>query len=338
MKTKTYLFVSVSLLFVVLFAGCSKQPKPTNQRPSSMPSWYLNPPLSNGLYMYGTAIGKDKTDAVNNALSSIVSTLSVNIKSSYNSKIKEHNYYTNTKIINRVEAKTSLININNYTIIKAVKTGYKRITVLVRVNKQKFVNGLISQLNSQKKDIDIRYDALVSKDSLERYNTLVKLMALTKKMRRTLSIVDELSPYATKKFDRLSYLSDIIRVQQRYISQKSALNFFIISDKKAYGYKEALKNYISQQGFNVSKVKTKNSVSIKISLSYTVYNSRYMNIAVVKVLLTEYENSLHVGGKSYTFKQRYFNSALKVYQGALISFTNALHRQTISKALGLILL
>jgi len=331
MNSKISLLISVSLTLAVLFAGCSHKPKPLNQKPVSLPSWFLNPPSSSGRYMYATAIGRDKKNAINNALSSIISTLGIRIKSSYSSKIKEHNYYTDTKITNNVETKTSSVNINNFILIKATQTSYEHIAVLVRVDKTKFVNGLISHLNYQKKNIDMRYNALNKENVLERYNTLVGLIKSVKQMQRTLSIVNELSRYATVKFDRLSYLTDIVRVKQRYISQKSSLNFFVTASRPAYG--EVLKNFIASKGFNVSDSKTKDSISIKISLSYTLYNNSYMNIAVVRVLIKAYENSLHVGGRSYTFKERYFGSTTKAYQAALYDFAKALQTKTISKAL-----
>ncbi len=333
MNSKISIFISVLLSLTVLLTGCSHKPKPINQKPVSLPSWFLDPPLSSGRYMYAAAIGEDKKDAINNALSSIISTLSIKIKSSYSSKIKEHNYYTDTKIINSVEAKTSPVNINNYILLKAVQIGYERIVVLVSVDKTKFVNGLISHLNYQKKNVDMRYDTLSKEGALKRYDTLAGLMKSVKQMQRTLGIVNELSRYATVKFDRLLYLTDIIRVKQRYISQKSSLNFFVTAGKKAYGYKEVLKNYISQKGFNVLDFKTNNSISIKISLSCTLYNNAYMDIAVVRVLIKVYENSLHVGGRNYTFKERYFGSTTKAYQAALQDFTKTLQTKTISKAL-----
>lgn len=337
MRIKIFLFVSLSLLLAALFGGCFQTARPVRQKSPSLPSWFLNPPSSSGLYMYAAAAGKTKTDAVNNALSSLISTLSINIKSSYNSKIKEHNYYTDTKIRHIISAKTIPVAINNYTVLKAVEIGYANVAVLVQINKTKFANGLVSRLKRQKRDIDMKYDALGGMGALERYNALAKLMTYVRQMGRTLMIAEELSGYVTKRFDRLSYMEDIVRVRQRYISQKSALNFFITADAAAYGYKEALKNYISQQGFNVSDKKTKDSVSVAISLSCTVYDNKYMNIAVVHVLIKGYENSLHVGGRLYTFKERYFGLKSKAYQTALQDFIQAISKRRISAALGIVI-
>jgi hypothetical protein len=339
MQNRAVFFKSLCVAFaIVLFMnGCSSQPKSVQKVQSSVPSWFLNPPSDNNAYMYGVAMGKDRDDAVKAALADMVSKLSIDLKSSYSSDQSVNDYYTKQKITNKIQTEVASIKINNYDIMQAKLVGYDRYAVLIRTDKRKFVNGLIDTLASEKSTIDLEYSLLKNKDSIARYNSLKKMSLQVKKIKHTLSIINELKSSISpdKKFNQLIYIADIVKIQQHFEDQKNRLNFYIAADKKASVFVDAVKNFLASKGLNVSNATDKNSVIINMKSDHLIYKSSYFDIAVIHLNLQIVSNSMLVGGRAFTFKERYAGSMPKAYQGAVLDLHKELGTHTLNDAIGL---
>ncbi len=62
-----------------MFSGCSSTKPQVVVKERTLPSWYTNPPLSNTIELYALGEGKNKKEAIAQALSFMASTLSVSI-------------------------------------------------------------------------------------------------------------------------------------------------------------------------------------------------------------------------------------------------------------------
>ena len=81
---RTIFFLPLILVFILGGCGATKEPKIVIKQ--ELPGWYQNPPLSNSATLYAIGEGKNKEEAIANALNYMASTLSISISSSYNAK------------------------------------------------------------------------------------------------------------------------------------------------------------------------------------------------------------------------------------------------------------
>ncbi len=324
-------YIIFSLIILMIMNGCSSKPKPIVSAENQVPSWFLNPPQTDNTYMYGVAIANSRQGAIKKALDDMISKLSINIKSTYNSKVQQNNYYTDTNISNNIKTTISLIKINNYKVLRTKLIGYNKFAILIQTNKRKFVHGLIVNLNNMRKRINLRYSLLKHQNVIMRYHALKQLTKNAKKMQHTLQIIDELTH--NQKFDKLLYLADIIRVEQRFLTLKNKLTFYIKPNKNSSLFIEAMKDFLTKHNFTVFNKKNKNSINLHIKVNDNIYKNKYMNIITIYVKIQIFNNALHVGGNTFTFKQRYTNSKQKAYQAAVLDFKKELMSKTINEAL-----
>lgn len=333
---RTFL-VAFSLL--LLMSGCSSQPKsvPKPTKEATVPSWFLNPPQDNANYMYGVAMGKNRDEAVKGALADMVSKLSINLKSSYSSDQKANNYYTKMNISNKIQTDIASIKINNYAIIQTQMVGYTRYAVLIRTDKRQFVSGLIDTLGEEKSRLNLQLKELKNKDAIGRYNALKKMFIQTRKMKHTLSIINELknSIPSNKKFNKLSYIADMVRVQQRFSDEKSRLKFYVQADGKSSIFVNTIKNFLVSKGLDISSIQDKNSVVIGLKSADNLYKSNYFDIAVIHLNLQIISDAMIVGGRAFTFKERYVGSMKKAYQSANFDLQKEIRAHTLNDAIGL---
>ena len=70
----------ISLGFSLLFlSGCASQKRVVVAEKKRIPSWYEHPPKSSASELYAVGSGRDKQTAITNALTHMVSTLSVSV-------------------------------------------------------------------------------------------------------------------------------------------------------------------------------------------------------------------------------------------------------------------
>jgi hypothetical protein len=136
----------MKLFFLILFfLGCATK---------EAPNWYINTPKDNSLYIYASADGYSKQEAIDNALNLIASKLKVKISSTLNlikSQI-QNNYSTNIykNISQNITTKIDNFTFYNYVIDKIKKINDKYY-VVVKINRiktaQKILNSIKERLS-----------------------------------------------------------------------------------------------------------------------------------------------------------------------------------------------
>ena len=78
-----FIGMSFSLLF---FSGCGSQKRAVVAQKKEIPAWYQHPPKSSMSELYAVGSGRDKQAAITDALTQMVSTLSVSVSSKFSAK------------------------------------------------------------------------------------------------------------------------------------------------------------------------------------------------------------------------------------------------------------
>jgi hypothetical protein len=185
---KKFIFRFFGLFSAVLFFISCANPQP--------PKWLINPPKDNSLYFYAAGEGYTKKEAVKSALNDIASRINVKItsefvvnKGSYNNKI-----YNDTYRLIKAEVKNIKL---NYEILKTKKID-KKIYVLLKVDKEKLITSLKSDINNEIKRLS---SLLKTENPCKKVKNAYIVLQKLKSLNSKISILNYFIPsvYDTKK-------------------------------------------------------------------------------------------------------------------------------------------
>ena len=227
---KNILYILMAAVLLLSACGSSKR---VVVKQKELPSWYTNPPLSNEQSLYAIGEGKEKQEAITNALSLLLSTLNVSISSKYSAKtvVKEGTHNKNSSdatYINETESEVQKISITNYELLKAEKLGFKHFAVLVKVDKAKLFNGLKRELEQKFQLIASEERNLQSKNALEQLQFYKKSLDSLKNLPNTLAVMSTLRP----SFNTASFLNKYENLQKKHDKLLQSISFWVESNFK----------------------------------------------------------------------------------------------------------
>ena len=313
---------------LLIFSGCggSSSPAP-KQTPKVAPAWISAPlPSDNDKYIYGMSVDHDRESAIKAALSDMIAKLGTTIESTYESNEEVQGAFVNSNIKNQIKSGVSKVKINNYKVIKSHKVSYREFAVMIETDKQKLVKGLKENLEAQKKNISQKYADLKGRDALTRYNTKKELSDSASKLLSEVLIIAQLD----KSFNKKENLDFITEKQKEFLAESKSLKFFVSANKKSAKFADSIKNYLAQNGYNVTSSKEK-AVQVKINTTDRI--SR--NIAVLTVNVSVFDKKQRIGGKSVIVKERYNGSNASVYKNASIHLEQDIKSQGINEVIGI---
>lgn len=294
-----------SLFLAALFflSGCGNSKERVVVKEKSLPSWYIKPPVSNDSVMYGVGEGKDKKEALSNALSALLATLSVSISSKYSAKSVIREGQINTQdatYINETQSEVKKIRISNYEVIESAALGFKRYAVLVRVDREKFFTSLKKEIDQEFETVAAWEKRAAQKNALEQlkfYNDAISKLSDLQNRLLVMSVLNE-------QFSSKRYLQKYEALIEKRDHLLAKITFWIKADYKDLAAPIA-------KGLSKKQIKIKNSnnswhftVVIKSNIqkanSYGFYIARAQINIMTKdskgnVLAT---NSLNITGQS----------------------------------------
>ncbi len=324
------LLTSTAIFFSACGGGSSAAPvaKPT---PKVVPKWINSIlPSDNEKYMYGMSVESDRKSAIDAALRDMVAKLGTTIESSYQSNEEVQGAYSKSVIKNQIKSDVSKIKINNYEVVKSHKVSYREFAVMIKTDKQKLVKGLKENLETQKKNIDQKYLSLKGMDALTRYNSKKELADEASKLLSVIFIISDLD----KSFDKQKNLNFVSTKQKQFIAESKSLKFYVSGNKKSTKFVNSIKNYLAQNGYNVSSSK-KNAVHIKVDASDNISRTSSVYIAVVTIDVSVFDKKQSIGGKSIIIKKRYNGSDASLYKNASITMEQDIKKQGINEVIGI---
>jgi len=290
--------------FVFLFGGCSSAKRVVvAQKP--LPQWYENPPHSKGDVLYGVGEGKNKQEAINNALSFIASTLSVSISSSFRAKtvIREGSINSSdAQYVNQTHSRVKRVRITNYTLVNAAELGFKHYAVLVAVSKQKLFAGLQSEVTQTFLEIAIEEKGVQRKNTLAQFVFYEKALQKVEKLQNDIVIMKVLQP----NYMPQEYYTKREALVKKYNALRLHIHFSIHATKEAKRFVSSFKKGIEKRGFFLGTKEDKYHFIIKIEAQIVPANAYGFTIARAQINVTTYDknkniigaNLLHITGQS----------------------------------------
>jgi hypothetical protein len=284
-----FLFVSL----ILLFSACATQKRVVVADVKEYPRWYLKPPITDADTLYSVGDGQSKEDAIANALSMMVSTLSVSISSQFNSKsvIKEGTYSSNTATYtNEVQSDVKKIRITNYELISSQSMGYKQYIVLIKSDKKKLFDGLLQE-------IEQRFSMFEKQESNNKNLNAIKKLLFYKSSKESLKDIPNnlmVMKVLNTSFNDEKYLNKLQKIDERYLQTLSSISFSIESNKQATNLKSPISKAINAQKYKIKKTGAKNHFTIYIKSSIVKSKSYGFTLArsAIDISVKDYKGNL----------------------------------------------
>jgi len=292
----------VSLLIsigIFVLGGCSKtEPQPITERSKQLPSWYMTPPAMTDDYLYGVGDGNTLEEARKSALENMIAQLGITIASSYESTLKVHKgyreYFTK-KISHNIKSEIASLRISNYETLQSEKRAYNNYIMLVRSDKQQFIEGLTKELDQKVDKIEAQCMLLQHSDVLSRYQFYTEASNELNELFSTLLVLNTLD----STFQDESYMQTILTINAEFQALKEQMTFSFVSDTDSAGFQEEISVALTDKKMRIIDEKRSDNDHIVIVLHSTVNYavSHGFNIARVALVIEvkDYQDKM-IGG------------------------------------------
>ncbi|MEN4053967.1 MULTISPECIES: LPP20 family lipoprotein [Sulfurimonas] len=293
----------ICLASIVLLSGCGKLKERIVVKEKTLPSWYMQPPASNAREIYGVGEGKDKQEALSNALASLLATLSVSISSKYSAKSVVRKGTVNrhdATYVNETQSEVQKIRISSYEVLQSAKLGFKKYAVLIKVDRMKFFQTLQKEIDQEFALIASWEKNRADKNALEQLSFYKKALQNLSDLQNRLLVMSVLN----ERFQSQKYLQKYEKLRNKRDKLLQSITFWVVSDYRP------LSGPI-EKGLSSKKLKIKNlhnayhftiyvDSNMQRASSYGFYIARaQINIATKdnsgNILAT---NSLNITGQS----------------------------------------
>ena len=294
------------LVSIVLFlTACGSDKRVVVAQKQELPPWYISAPKSSSTDLYSVGEGQTKKDAIADALSMMVSTLSVSISSSFNSKtvVKEGLRSSNEAVYtSEIQSDVKKIRISNYELINYKNIGYKKYIVLVKSNKKLLFNSMQKELEQKFYLINKQEKALKNQNTIKQMNGYREFKEYLADVPDTLVVMNVLD----ENFSGNKYLEKYELINRKYKRLFSDLSFSVNSNSTANNLKSAIHNGLNMEKLRVSKSKGKNHFNIYVKSSIQKANSYGFTLArsSIDITVKDYKgviigsNKLNIVGQS----------------------------------------
>lgn len=288
----------IGLGFILLFlSGCGSQKRVVIAEKKVTPSWYTNPPQSSPAELYAVGSGRDKQTAITNALTQMVSTLSVSVSSKFSAKtvVREGSVNSSSGVYtDESTSEVKNIRIGNYELLNFQSLGFKNYIVLVKSNKKKL-------FESMQKEIEQKFEIIArEKKSVAELNMMKHLTFYRKSkeslisLPNTLMIMSELN----SSFDGSRYLRDAQAINAEYEDLLASITFSIESNSKAKNLIAPIAKGISVKKFKIAKGNGKKHFTIMIKSDIQRASSYGFTLARSAITITIKDNTGAVIGSN----------------------------------------
>lgn len=212
------------LTIALFFNGCGADKKPMVTAPETLPVWYTDPPQSNEHYLYETAEGHDKKEAIANALDLMVSTLSITISSEYTSHTTARSGAIESyqqDVDNTVQTNVKAIRISNYSVVESTEQGFRRHLVLIKSDKMQLFNSLKKELDEKITLLESQESNIYTKNVIEQLRFYKQANSNFVTIEQRLNVMNVLN----KHFDSTPYLQATSHYKNSYNDLRAKITF-----------------------------------------------------------------------------------------------------------------
>jgi len=249
----------VKYIFLVLitlsfgFSGCGSTKNEIKPVSNKMPSWYTHPPLSTATVLYALGEGKDKKEAIAEALNYMSSTLSVSISSSYNAKtvVKEGRINSSDGTYKSdIQSDVKEIRISNYELVNAKQLGFKHYAVVIKANKRKLFESMNQELKQKFALIKSKEKSLASANALSKLSFYKDTQNSLESLPNTLIVMNVLN----NLFEGDEYIRETQILGSKYQELVQNISFWVTSTKNIDNLKAPIMKALSAKSLKVKQL------------------------------------------------------------------------------------
>ncbi|MBN2817214.1 MAG: LPP20 family lipoprotein [Campylobacterales bacterium] len=250
-----FLHLFIAFFIALFILGCGAEKRAVSIPQKSLPSWYTSPPLSNSTELYAIGDGKNKDEALANALTLMASTLSVSVSSEFNAKTVVKSGRVNSSdgtYTNDVTSKVSQIRISNYELLESASLGFKKYAVLIRSNKTKLFESMLQETKQEFSLISSKEESLSGANALKRLSFYKNTQESVQEIPNRLVVMSVLNP----AFKQEAYLQKLQEIDAKYEALMQKLDFSLMADKDGENLKGVVAKALSSKGIKITASKS----------------------------------------------------------------------------------
>lgn len=298
-------FILSLFLVLLVLTGCSSKKRVVSPV-KTLPIWYTSPQISNTNTLYALGEGEDKNEAIANALSTMLATLSVSIESEFNTKsvVRDGSVSSmQTDSTNEIRTKVQKLRISDYQIIHAQEFGFQNFLAAIKSDKKKIFSSLNKEITQKIDIIQRKYEESLKYNLLKQLSLYKEAKDSTSSMKNILLVMNSLNP----SFNDSRYLSQIFEIEKRYEDLLSQITFSITSNQDAKILRPSISNGLSLDKYKiVRKTNTQNHFNIFIKSVTSKARSYGFNLArsAISIVVKNHKgvvvgsNKLNITGQS----------------------------------------
>ncbi|MDB4257262.1 LPP20 family lipoprotein [Arcobacteraceae bacterium] len=320
----------IAIFIIASFSACVSNLTSLKQD-ENIPTWYINAPLNNAVYIYGEGQSINLSDAKDNALNAMASKLIVSVGSSTSSVTTtslNNNVSSYSKdVIKDVKIDVQKIKFTNASVEKSTKIA-DEYYILMKVNR-------VELFDNKKKEFDINDNRITSEyNTLDKYGKLEQIHILqniypsiikAKKESIILNVInnDFNNALYIEKYD--SYIDKIAQL-------KNDSTIMVSTNNKEKYFADILIDLLNQ---NQYKVSNSSNADLKVSLNNKVKYSiaRAWNIAKVTSTISVSSNNKIISNMIINSLGRSSTSKESALENASQNFLMQIQEKTLDKVI-----
>ena len=320
---KSSIFATLTIIF---FSGCISSITP--QKNLSLPSWYLNAPVNNGMFIYGEGTStRSLNDAKTNGLNTMASNLVVSIDSTIYSSTKTSVNSYSKDIIKNIKVEVEKIKFTNAYLEKSIHLD-NIFYVLMKVNRVDLFNNKKREFDILDSQIQKKYKQSFNYSKLEQINILQNIKSNIKKAKQQAVVLNAIS----NDFDYTKYIEQYDSYLNQIDIIKENLVIKIKSNNRKKYFSDAFINILNKKQFRVSYSKNSDiEISLRNKVRYSI--ARGWNIAKVTTTVSISSNNKTISNTIINSIGRSSTSKESALENASQDFGEQIEEKTLNKVI-----
>ena len=292
------------LSFLLVFTACGSS-KRVVVKEKTLPSWYTQPLHSTTEDLYALGEGKNKKEAITEALSYMASTLSVSIASTYNAKtvVKEGKSFSKSaEYISDINSNVATMRISHYEVVQEASLGFKRYAVLIHTNKKKLFESMLQEIEQKFFIYEEGEKRVQTRNVFERLAFFKEEKKSFENLHNTLLVMGTLNA----EFESRTYIQKEQALEKKYENLLHSISFELVADSNSRVLVPTLTKSLSKKGFRINKSSTLEHFIVYIEANIIKAESYGFTLARSEIKLTTKDaygiivgvNSINLVGQS----------------------------------------
>lgn len=302
-----------------------------------LPAWFSKLPKSTSNMLYATGEGKNREEAIKDALNLMTSTLSVYIASKFDSKTVENvgttnNYQQMTR--SEIESSVKKIRIGNYELLKSQEFSFNRYIVLIKSDKRILFESLKKELDQKFMTIEKRQENLSKQNIVKQFRGCKDAKNSLLYVPNTLIIMSVLE----NSFDSSDYIEKLQSVNNDYDKLESSITFSIETNKEAKGLEPVIRTGLSLKRLQILTQKEDINTHLRVIINSKIKKANAYGFilarSAISIVVKDYKGVI-IGSNKLNISGQSVQSYLEAKEHVAMKLNKMVQKDGIAKIIGL---